>query len=453
MRGNLHPGQLLVISFFCAIMVGTAMLTLPASSAGAPLSVVDALFTATSATCVTGLIVVDTAVDLTSFGQGVVLALIQLGGLGIMTFTSLLLLFAGRRFSFKDEEVLTESFGDMSGLAAKVIVSRLFLFVLIVEFLGALALFPVFIGDMGASRAIYTAIFHSISAFCNAGFSIFSNSLVAYRNNLWLNGVIMTLIILGGTGFVVFSDLWGSFYHWRKKRGAFKLSLHSKTVLFMTVMLIFGGAALIATLEWKNGFRGFSLGERITAALFQSVTTRTAGFNTIDIGSLTDASLFLCIILMFIGAGPGSCAGGVKTSTVAVVLALFWGRIRGFTKVSLFKRSIPDVVVNRAVAILVLSFVFTVSMTFLLLLFESHLVPHNLERQEWFLELMFEVVSAFGTVGLSTGVTPELSPLGKLILTFVMFTGRLGPLTLALALGKNRAKGEFSYAEENMMVG
>ncbi|PLX42546.1 MAG: hypothetical protein C0608_02665 [Deltaproteobacteria bacterium] len=453
MRGNLHPGQILVISFLCAIVVGTTLLALPASSAGAPMKVVDALFTATSATCVTGLIVVDTAVDLTSFGQGVVLALIQLGGLGIMTFTSLLLLFAGRRFSFKDEEVLTESFGDMSGLAAKVIVSRLFLFVLVVEFLGALALFPVFLNDMGAAQAIYTALFHSISAFCNAGFSIFSDSLVAYRNNLWLNGVIMTLIILGGTGFVVFADIWNSFYRWRRKRGSLKLSLHTKTVLFMTVILIFGGAALIALLEWKNGFHGMGVGERMTASLFQSVTTRTAGFNTVDIGSLTDATLFLCIILMFIGAGPGSCAGGVKTSTVAVVLALFWARIKGFNKVSLFKRSIPDVVVNRAVAILVLSFVFTVSMTFLLLLFESHLVPHNLERQEWFLELMFEVVSAFGTVGLSTGITPELTSLGKLILTFVMFTGRLGPLTLALALGKNRAKGEFSYAEENITVG
>ena len=447
----LHPTQVLVLSFGVAILTGALLLMTPWASTGTPLGFVDALFTATSATCVTGLIVVDTGADLTRFGQGVVLTLIQLGGLGIMTYSSVFLLVVGRGLSFRGEALLEETLGRKRRTTPQRLVRDVFRFTLAIEAAGAAVLTLVFSRAMPLSEAVWAGVFHSISAFCNAGFSLFTTSFTAYRGDWVLNLTVMILIVTGGLGFMVLEDLADGWRDYRRARKV-RLQLHTKVVLTTTGVLIAAGAVGIWLFEFPNALDGLPWDEQILASLFQSVTARTAGFNTLDYAGLTNTTLFLSVLLMFIGASPGSCGGGIKTSTFAVVLGLFHNRLRARERVSVFRRTVPEETVARAVAILMASFAFVTVMTFALLVTELGPVPHRAGGGT-FLEIFFEAVSAFGTVGLSTGITPGLSPAGRVLIILVMFVGRVGPLTLAMAVGRKREVGRFQYAEENLMVG
>ncbi len=448
---TLQPTQILVLSFGGAILVGTVLLQTRWAATGAPLTWLDALFTATSATCVTGLIVVDTGKDLSLFGQWTVLGLIQLGGLGIMTFSSVFLLMLRRRLSFRGQSMVRETLGRKERSSVQRLIRDVFLFTFGIEIVGALLLLVVFLRDHPTQAALFSSVFHSISAFCNAGFSLYATSLTEYRGDWILNLTVMILIVMGGLGFTVLEDLADAWSDRRAGRAA-KLSLHSKVVLSFTGGLIVGGAFLIWAFESRNALQGMGVSETLLACLFQSVTSRTAGFNTLDYAMLTNTTLFITILLMFIGAGPGSCGGGIKVSTFALVLALFRDRLLARNRVHLYRRTMPEETVSRSVALLLASFTFVTVVTFLILGTEIGPVPHY-QGGGRFLELFFEVVSAFGTVGLSTGATATLSPLGKLLIIASMFVGRLGPLTLALAVGGKATRGRFQYAEENLMVG
>ncbi|MDW7711153.1 MAG: potassium transporter TrkG [Deferrisomatales bacterium] len=433
------------------ILVGTFLLMTPAAAAGAPLGFVDALFTATSATCVTGLVVVDTGTALSPFGQAVVLVLIQVGGLGIMTYSSIFLLALGRRLSFRGEALLEDTIGRRERTSVGQLVRDVVLFTLAIEAVAALLLAGAFARTLPAAEALYHGLFHSVSAFCNAGFSLYSASLTEHRGSWWVNGTVIGLVTLGGLGFVVLEDLKGAWADWRAGR-AVRLRLHSKVVLAGTLVLTVAGTAGIWLFERGNALTGLPPGEALLACLFQAVTPRTAGFNTLDYAGLTHTTLLLTLLLMFVGANPGSCGGGIKVTTAALVAALFRDRLLGRRRISLFRRTVPDPTVARAVTILLASFLFATAAVFGLLALEVGPVPHTAAGGA-FLDYFFEVVSAFGTVGLSTGVTPSLSPPGRLLLTAVMFAGRLGPLTLAMAVGMREERDRVSYAQENLMVG
>ncbi len=447
-----HPTQLLVLSFGTAILLGSGLLMLPWASTGTPLRFVDALFTATSATCVTGLVVVDTGTQLSRFGQGVVLLLIQLGGLGIMTYSSVFLLLAGGRLSFRGRTIVHETLGRKQGqLSVGRLVRDVFAYTLIIEAAGALLLAAVFARTLPLTAALGQGLFHSVSAFCNAGFALQSTSFMDYRGDGLLNFTIMLLIVLGGLGFIVLEDLADA---WRARRAGrpFQLMLHTKVVLSATGLLIAVGALALWAFERQNALAGLAWGDAALACLFQSVTARTAGFNTLDYAALTNTTLFFTILLMFVGASPGSCGGGIKTTTFVVVLALFRDRLLGRKRVRLFRRVLPEEVVTRAVTLLIASFAFVTVAVLALSVLEVGPVPHR-EQGSAFLGLFFETVSAFGTVGLSTGVTGALSTAGKLLITLIMFVGRLGPLTMVVAIGRKGGGEEFQYAEEGLMVG
>jgi trk system potassium uptake protein TrkH len=448
-RVQQSPARLSILGFMALISVGTCLLMLPLASAGKPLGFVDALFTATSASCVTGLIVVDTGRALSVAGQLIVLALIQAGGLGIMTITTLFLMMAGIRPSLTGRILLRDTFTHSQDRTPGEILKEVILFTLAIESLGAGALFLRFANDFDAFSALYLAIFHSISAFCNAGFSLFSDSLVQYREDFVMNLVVWILIVSGGMGFLTISEL--RFQFFARHRKLKRLSLHSKLVLSTTGILLLGGFALILMMEWHNSMAPLTFGGRILSAVFQSVTARTAGFNTLDIGSMANETLFVMILLMFVGASPGSCGGGIKTTSMATIVLQGLSRLRGHQHTQAFHRTIPEISVAKAVSVVLISITVVVIGGSLLLMSELGEISHQESRGK-FLELLFEVVSAFGTVGLSMGVTATLSAIGKLIITAVMFIGRLGPLVIAIAVSTPR-QSRFYYAEEPIMVG
>ncbi|MBU0630613.1 MAG: TrkH family potassium uptake protein [Candidatus Margulisbacteria bacterium] len=444
---SFRPAQLMLISFSFAIAVGTILLSLPAATAaGVKTGFIDALFTATSATCVTGLIVKDTATYFSPFGQMVILALIQLGGLGIMTFSVSLVMLLKRSFGPKENlemrEVLDQ---DLMGNVKSLIVF-IFKMTLVLELTGTLLLFFLWRDSFSDPlAAFYHAFFHSISAFCNAGFSTFSDSLVHFNNDLSTNLVIMFLIIMGGVGFPVIRD----FYHnllnifSRKKDHGMKLRVQTRLVLLVSLLLIVIGALLIFAFDKSRLLAGLSYDNQLLISLFQSVSARTAGFNTVNIGGLSSATLFLMIVLMFIGASPGSTGGGVKTTTVAVLWSILTSAMKQRENVQVFKKSLPDEIVHKVVILFVVSILLVVFFALLLLYFEEKPLR----------DVLFETVSAFGTVGLSTGLTPTLSNGGKLVVTLLMFIGRLGPLTIGYAFTRKRKPARVVYAEEHVMIG
>ncbi|MDZ7269381.1 MAG: TrkH family potassium uptake protein [candidate division KSB1 bacterium] len=444
---RLGPARILVASFAGLILVGAFLLTLPAASTGESPGFVDALFTATSATCVTGLTVVDTGTTFSRFGQIVILVLIQLGGLGLMTFSTLLLyLLGGGRLSLSSRDLLQETFSQGPVQNLKALLKTIFLATFTIELVGAMLLTLRFMRDLPSSTAVYHGIFHAISAFCNAGFALYSDNLEKYRGDLLVNVTITSLIIIGGLGFVVIFEI-----NRRLRNDSRTPSLHVRLVLRTTAWLIACGAAAILLLEMNNTMAGLPWETRLLTSYFQSVTARTAGFNTLNIGSLSDATLFILIILMFIGASPGSCGGGIKTTTAAVLLALIRSRFGNEENVHLLYRRIPNDVLARAISVVFFASVLIALFTFLLLLSETGGMGHQ-QTRGLFLELFFETTSAFGTVGLSTGITPKLTPFGRILIIMVMFIGRLGPLTVALAVGP-QAKTRFTYARENVLVG
>jgi len=443
------PARLAVMGFACLIAAGTAILMLPSATNGTELGFINALFTATSAACVTGLVVVDTGTKLSLFGQCTVLVLIQVGGLGIMTLSTLLILMVGRRPGLANQRLVFDSFTQGGEKSLKSILGHVVLFTGVIELIGAIVLFIKFSSSYGMVESIYSAIFHSISAFCNAGFCLSLDSLTAYREDWLINAVFCFLIISGGIGFLVLAELKRKMPLGR--RGLSRLSLHSKIVLTTSFFLIVFGSLLITTMEWRNTLSPLSVSGRFAAGVFQAVSARTAGFNTLSIGGMANETLFILMILMFIGASPGSCGGGIKTSTFASLIVLGISRLQGSSRPRVFYRSIARESIEKAVSLVMVSMAVVITATMMLLMSEIGDVSHTVSRG-LFLELLFEVISAFGTVGLSTGITPGLSAAGKLILTLVMFVGRLGPLAVAVALSQ-RKEPAYYYAEENIMIG
>lgn len=436
---SLSPARFLVLGYLILIILGTILLSLPwATVANQGLSTIDALFTATSATAVTGLIVVNTAHDLSLFGQLVVLVLIQIGGLGLMTSSTLVVLLLGRKISFKERIIVKEEINhfDFSGLLR--VVKYIISLTLGIELLGAVLLFFRFNSLFSVGKAIYFAIFHAISAFCNAGFDLFGTSLEGFVTDPYTNLVITTLFIIGGIGFAVLADI----YH---KREFSPLTLHSKLVLLLTVILIGVGVCGIFLLEFANPktLGDLSVGNKLVAAYFQGVTPRTAGFNTVPIGNLTAGSLFLVIILMIIGASPGSTGGGLKTTTVGVLLLTTYSLVRGKKTPQLFGRTILQSTIYKALAVTLSGLLFVVLASLVLTVTET----------ASFIRIFFEAISAFGTVGLSTGITSSLTVIGKLVVVVLMFIGRVGPLTLAVALGEKVETDKVKYPAEEILIG
>jgi trk system potassium uptake protein TrkH len=433
-------------------VTGTVLLSLPVAQAGEPVSLLDALFTSTSAVCVTGLTVVDTGTRFSPFGQAVVLALIQVGGLGLMTFAVFVGVLLGRKVAFTDRMVIQDSMHHTPKAGVRRLVRYVLTFTLAVEAAGAAFLWLRFRGQFPPGEAVWQSVFHSVSAFCNAGFGLLPDNLARYRGDLLVNLAITGLIVVGGLGFLVNMELWDGTRARLRGRRAPLLSLHAKLALLVTAALLAVGTAGFLLLERDNVLRGLPLGERLLASWFQSVTPRTAGFNTIDYGQVGSDTLFFTIFLMFVGASPGSTGGGIKTTTFGLLVALVIARWRGRGRAAVFRRTIPHAVMDRALLVALLAWAF-VSLAIGLLVFTETRGTPFAAAEPRFAALMFEAVSAFGTVGLSTGITPSLGAGSKLVLVALMFAGRVGPLTLVLAVGPRQERGRFRYAEENVMVG
>ena len=437
-RYELNPAQTIIAGFAMIILAGTAVLSMPVAAAdGRPTEFLTALFTATSATCVTGLVVVDTADHWSPFGQLVILALIQIGGLGYMTVATLMAMAIGRRIGLRERLVLQEAH-NLYTLGGIVRFTRtVVLLTLAIETVGAALLTLRWWPELGFPRAVYFGVFHSISAFNNAGFDLMGRfrSLIPYLGDAAINLTLAALIIVGGLGFTVLVDLT------RPRR----LTLHAKVVLSTTAALITLGTLLVLLLEYGNPetLGRLPLREKLLAAFFQSVTPRTAGFNTLDIGRMLDPTLMLLIALMFIGASPGGTGGGIKTTTFVAPMAVILAMLRGRQDPELFRRRLPPVVVYKAVTIALIGVAFVVTMGTALAFVER--VP--------FIRALFEVTSAFGTVGLSTGITPELGVAGRVIVMFTIFTGRVGLLTMAFALTRRQRAANFRYPEERILIG
>ncbi|MFX0139141.1 MAG: TrkH family potassium uptake protein [Candidatus Hodarchaeota archaeon] len=449
-RKHFQPAQVLVISFLILIVVGTLCLMLPQMVYGPHLDFIDALFTATSATCVTGLIVVDTGTRFTMLGQIIILVLLQLGGFGIMTLSTFSIFLIVGQFSIFDRDIIQETLTQKPIKNLATLLKMTFIFTVVIELMGAIILSYRFLNWFSLKQAVYYGIFHSISAFCNAGFSLFFNSFEEFKADYIINIVLMILIVLGGLGFIVLLDLKQG---WKKRKNKilFELSFHSKIVLVITFFLIIFGATNFFVLENHNGLKDHALDTKIMASFFQSVTARTAGFNTLNISILSNTTLFFLIILMFIGGSPGSCAGGIKTSTFGVLLAFLVAKFKNQQEVNIFYRRLPQEIISRAISVTFFSITVIIMFTLILMISELGGISHQQSRG-LFLEILFEVVSAFGTVGLSTGMTFDLSVFGKFLVSVVMFIGRLSPLTIVLAIGAKKPL-KYKYPEENILVG
>ncbi|MGH9379692.1 MAG: TrkH family potassium uptake protein [Thermoanaerobaculia bacterium] len=443
-----QPVRSILLSFLVLILAGTAALKLPAATPPEqPINWIDALFTATSAVCVTGLIVRDTGSAFTVTGQAIVVALIQLGGLGIMTFGLLIAAGIRGKLSLAGRQLIEHTLAGSGARGELWALLRLVVtFTFFAELAGAAAMFVAFKPGRTAAEAAWTSVFHSISAFCNAGFSLWSDSLMAFQGSWWVNLIFMALIVFGGLGFL-------TLYEMRRARGRFQpLSLHAKLVLTVTAVLVVGGAVLFRLAETGEELADAGLGTRVLASLFQSVTARTAGFNTVDTAALAPAALFVIILLMYVGGSPGSTAGGVKTTTLGVLALASWHRLRHRQHVNAFRRTIPPITVQNTLAIAMTGIAVTLVGLLVLLFIEAP--PTDLQADaSTFLDYLFETVSALNTVGLSTGVTPTLSPAGRLWVTLLMFVGRLGPLTFAAALIASRPRRDWQHPTEEVVVG
>ncbi len=448
-RIALTPAQVLVSGFAALILLGTILLSLPiAVQPGNDLSLVDAFFTATSAVCVTGLIVVDTATYFSPFGQIVIMLLIQMGGLGIMSTSALMFLALGRRISLQERLLMQEALGSFS-IAGVVRLTRSIIFVTFaIEGLGALLLTIRFLSYYPWPEALYKGVFHSISAFNNAGFDLTSTSMRMFSQDPFILVVVALLFVVGGIGFFVMEDIW-------RKRSWEKFSLQTKMVLKITGALIAGPTVLFLLLEWSNPetFGPMGLGHKLVNAVFTAVTPRTAGFESIPTGLLTDAGLLLTLALMYIGASPGGTGGGIKTTTFAMIGLTVRGTAIGNEEIQVMGRRIPKDLLDKAVTIAAIAVSLVLTVTGLLLVTERASLQDPASGVR-FNHLMFEAVSAFGTVGLSTGVTAKLSVLGRLLITITMFVGRVGPMTMAVALAQRKtARSHIHYPEERVMIG
>jgi trk system potassium uptake protein TrkH len=452
-RRSLTPSRLLVLSFLALVTLGTmGMMWLPGLYVDEPLSWIDALFTVTSAVCVTGLSLVDVGTQFTLAGQVYLLFLIQLGGLGILTFTTLVILALGRRLSLHQEAVTADTAGIAPDVDFRQLVRSVVAMTFLFEAVGALILFAGWLPRFPPAQAAWFAIFHAVSAFCNAGFSTFTDSLIGYQDDPLTLSVIMALIILGGLGFLTLEELR---LRWLNKstRAAPPLSLHSRLALATTAVMLVLGWISFTVLEWGQTFAQMPAWEKALNGLFMSVTARTAGFATVDYGATADSTNFITILLMSVGGSPGSTAGGLKTTTVAVITLLAIARLRGHEFTSVQHRTLPEETVQRAVGLFTVGFVALTGAILLYTIFQ--LEPLGPSPGGRFLDYMFEAASAFNTVGLTAGVTQDLTPFGKLLTVTLMYLGRVGPLTFAtaIALNRRRLKEEFRYAHEDVIIG
>ncbi|MCI7106647.1 MAG: TrkH family potassium uptake protein [Lachnospiraceae bacterium] len=440
---RLNQVQYIAAGFFLIILIGTCILMLPiASKSGEFTSFFDALFTATSATCVTGLVVFDTYLHWNLLGQLVILFLIQIGGLGFITISVGFAMAFQRKIGLRERDLVKESvnaleIGGIIKLTRKILNGTLFF-----EGIGALLLSFRFVPRFGPVKGIYFSIFHAVSAFCNAGFDLMGgqgeySSFVNYVGDPLVNLVIMALIVVGGLGFVVWSDISIKKFHWKQ------YSLNTKLVLSITAGLIFGGALLLFLFEQGNTLEGLSAGEQVLASLFGSVTARTAGFNTVDTGALRPESKLLTIILMFIGGSPGSTAGGIKTTTFAVMMLYVISNLRGESGCNIFHRRISDEVIKKASMVFCLNLILGLTSTLLIM------ATSNLGMSD----ILFEVYSAISTVGMTTGITRDLNTVGRAVIILLMYCGRIGSMTFVLSLVQRQDKRNLTLPTEKITIG
>jgi len=451
---SIHPTRLLTFSFLLLISLGTLLLLLPKATHNG-ISLIDALFTATSAVCVTGLIVVDTGTYFTRFGQFIIMVLIQLGGLGIMTFTTFFAILLNGGIGIKERVFLSEIFSEKNLSKISSTIIRILFLTFSIEAVGAILLYYFLPDPMfkNKSEKIFCSIFHSISAFCNAGFSTFSNNLIDIKNNIPAIIAIATLFILGGLGFLVLSELIEKPFLKAIRRIKFLrnkiapqkvvLSLHSKLTIYTTAILIISGTVILLLLEFNNTLKNETLLSKIAHAFFQAVTPRTAGFNTIDISKIGITTSLFIMLLMWIGASPGSTGGGIKTTSFALIVLKISSMVTGKERVEIFNKQISEESISRAFVSALLSVLFILTATFALTITEKNLN---------FIDTFFEVVSAFGTVGLSRGITQDLTIFGKLIIIMMMFIGRIGPLAFSFALFGKIEKRNYEFQKESVLV-
>lgn len=448
-KKKINPAGQIVLGFLGIILIGTFLLCLPISSNnGQWFSFIDGLLTSTSAVCVTGLIVVDTAVHFSLFGQIVLLVLIQIGGLGFITLTSLVFLMLGKKITYEKRVTIQESLNQENIQGVVKLVKNIIILVFVIEFIGFLCLAPSLVSIYGWGDGLFKALFLSISAFCNAGFDILGTtstqfaSLSIFAQKAFILLPIMFLIVVGGLGYVVLFEI-------GKKFKKHKLSFHSKLVLISTFVLVFGGAVLFAVLEWNNpntiGNMGFW--DKVLNSFFQSITPRTAGFTTFDNNNLTQASIVLTNILMFIGGSPASTAGGIKTATLVVLMIAVFKQTNQNGDISFCKRSISSKSIKKALRVVILAVSFVLISTFLICVFEGNSLTID--------EAMFECISALSTVGISLGITPTLSVVSKLIVIILMFVGRVGAVTLTLAFASKTSdiSQNIEYPDSKIMIG
>lgn len=436
---SLSPTRLIVSSFLVVIVTGALLLMLPFATRNG-ITPVQAFFTATSATCVTGLVVLDTYQGFTLFGQTVVICLIQIGGLSLVTLASFFTLALRRRVGFRSMKLASESIGTSNVAEARGLLLVVMKLAAFFEGFGFLLLLPVFVPEYGA-EGIFISIFLSISAFCNAGFDILGRtqsyvSLMGYASNWYVQGIIMFLIVAGGLGFLVWHDLG----QWRKTH---HLSIHTKVVLFCTILLIVGGTVGFAFLEWNNPatLGGMTAGDKIVNSMFQSISARTAGFNTIDLASMSSITKCMLCVLMFIGAAPGGTGGGIKVTTFSVILVTVASVVTGREDAQIFRRRIDKKTVYQALSIAMLSLGVVIFVTLVVFFNCGEVISP--------LDCLYEVVSAFGTVGCSVGVTGQMHPLALIITMITMFIGRVGPVSLAISLAsQRREQGKFDILPE-----
>ncbi len=442
---RLNPPQVLAVGFLIMILAGSGLLSLPAaSSSGESMPYLDAVFMAASATCVTGLSVLNPGVDLTTFGQLVLIGLVQVGGLGFMTVATLIALVFRRRITFRERLILQETMSQHSTEGIIRLVRKVLLYAIVIETVGALLLFIRFSFEMPPGQAAYFGAFHSISIFNNAGFDLFgaiegrAGSLIHYVDDPFVNLIAMPMILLGGIGFIVIADL----LEYPRKR---KLSLHSKVVLSMTALLVVIGAIIVFIFEFSNPatLKPLDASGKVFASFFQSVTSRSAGLATLDIGQLRQATQFFIVIMMFIGAAPGSAGGGIKVTTFAILIGAVWAMMRGKQDIVFFRYRIASDRVYKAITFSLLSFLLIVVAAMILSVTENFS----------FLGILFETTSAYATAGISMGLTSQLTPFGQFMIIMLMFVGRLGPITLAFTLTPRMDNEPFRYPEGKVTIG
>lgn len=440
--------RILALGYLGVILLGSFLLSLPISSkTGEWTPYINALFTSTSATCVTGLIAYDTFMHWTAFGQVVIILLIQVGGIGFMTVVTLFSFALGRRIGLYERVILAQSAGAMGRSGVVRLVKRIIIFTFSVELAGAFLLMIRFIPEFGAGRGIWFSVFHSISAFCNAGFDLMGAkgtafaSLTSYSGDALVNLTICALIVVGGMGYVVWSDIWDKKFRYRKYR------LHTRIVLWATLILVFVPALLIYAFEHNGVLAGMGPGESFLACLFQSITPRTAGFNTVPLGELSDSTLFLMDILMLIGGNSGSTAGGIKVTTIVVVLFGLYSSVRGERDITIGKRSVDLSLVKQAMSLCAIYLILTMLAVLIICAIEPE------ENNATLSVVLFECCSAICTVGVTTGITPSLTVGSKIILILLMYAGRVGVLTLAGAMMTKRKASLTRRPHEKILIG